>query len=238
MWPFSSKTSLFESGVYRGFTDCHCHLLPGVDDGVQKMGDTLKILSAYEQAGFEEVWFTPHIMEDIPNTTDSLRQRFRELQSAYKGVLRLHLAAEYMLDNLFEERLEADDVLPLGTDGRHLLVETSYFNPPVRLQGVLSRIRQKGYHPVLAHPERYNYMTDKYYDQLKEMGVFFQMNLISLAGAYGEVPQKKALKLLKAGYIDYLGTDTHRHRVFNFASSEKALKSSVAGLLRQVPNRL
>lgn len=62
MWPFSSKTSLFESGVYRGFTDCHCHLLPGVDDGVQKMGDTLKILLAYEQAGFEEVWFTPHIM--------------------------------------------------------------------------------------------------------------------------------------------------------------------------------
>lgn len=238
MWPFSKKTSLFESGVYQGFTDFHCHLLPGVDDGVQKLADTLKLLAAYEQAGFCAVWFTPHIMEDMPNTTAALRQRWQEVQAAYKGPLRLHLAAEYMLDGLFDERLEAGDVLPLGTEGRHLLVETSYFNPPVRLQDILSRIRQKGYHPVLAHPERYVYLTDKQYDRLKETGTFFQMNLISLAGAYGEEPQKKALRLLKAGYVDVLGTDTHRYRVFDFASSEKILRPSVAGLLRQVPNRL
>lgn len=51
----------------------------------------------------KEVWPTPHIMEDIPNTTAHLRERFRELQDAYKGNVILHLAAENMLDSLFEE---------------------------------------------------------------------------------------------------------------------------------------
>lgn len=52
------------------------------------------------------MWLTPHIMEDIPNTTAHLRERFRELQDAYKGNVILHLAAENMLDSLFDERLE------------------------------------------------------------------------------------------------------------------------------------
>ena len=48
MWPFRKRTSLADSGIFRGFTDWHCHLLPGVDDGVQTMEETLRILSLYE----------------------------------------------------------------------------------------------------------------------------------------------------------------------------------------------
>ena len=55
----------------------------------------------------------------------------RELQATYSGPIKLHLASENMLDNLFEERLEKNDLLPLGESGDHLLVETSYFNPPM-----------------------------------------------------------------------------------------------------------
>ena len=66
-------------------------------------------------------------MEDIPNTTAHLRDRFAELQAAYTGGVQLHLAAENMLDNLFEERLGKNDLLPLGENGDHLLVETFLF---------------------------------------------------------------------------------------------------------------
>ena len=174
------------------------------------MEESLQILSSYEHHGIKEVWLTPHIMEDIPNSTAQLRTRYSELTTAYSGPIILHLASENMLDNLFEERLQQDDLLPIGDDGRQLLVETSYFNAPYGLHDILKRIKSKGYFPVLAHPERYIYMGQKEYQQLKQLGVAFQLNLPSLAGAYGTETQRKARWLLEKGYYQYRGTDTHR----------------------------
>lgn len=209
MWPFGRHISLEESGVFRGFTDWHCHILPGVDDGAQTMGEALQILAEYERLGIKEVWLTPHIMEDIPNTTLHLRERFAELQAAYHGNVALNLASENMLDNLFEERLEKNDLLPIGKDGKHLLVETSYFNPPIDLHNVLLRIKSKGYYPVLAHPERYLYMNECEYRKLKSKGVCLQLNQFSIFGLYGKASQKRAKMLQKQGMYDYVGTDLH-----------------------------
>ena len=210
MWPFRKKQTLEESGFFRGFTDWHCHILPGVDDGVQTMEEALQILAEYERLGIKEVWLTPHIMEDIPNTTQHLRERFKELQATYQGNVVLNLASENMLDKLFEERLEKNDLLPLGKDGKHLLVETSYFNPPMGLNNILLRIKAKGYYPILAHPERYIYMKDDDYKQLKSMGIKFQLNLFSIHGMYGKEAQKKAHRLQKGRMYEYTGTDLHQ----------------------------
>lgn len=208
-WPFQQKQTLAESGILRGMTDYHSHLLPGVDDGVQTVEESLEILRLYEQLGIREVWFTPHIMEDIPNTTAGLRSRFELFQKNYTGNIRLHLAAEYMLDNLFKERLAHRDLLPLGTEGNHLLVETSYFNPPMDLYGMLGKIKSAGFIPVLAHPERYTYMERKEYHRLKEAGVMFQSNLPSLVGAYGGLVKKKVEELYSKALINLYGTDIH-----------------------------
>ena len=209
MW-FRKRQTLEESGFFRGFTDWHSHILPGVDDGVQTMDEALQILAEYERLGVKEVWLTSHIMEDIPNTTEKLRERFAELKTAYQGSVMLYLASENMLDNLFEERLEKNDLLPIGKDGKHLLVETSYFNPPMGLNNILLRIKGKGYYPVLAHPERYIYMSDDDYQRLKSMNVQFQLNQFSLFGLYGKDVQKRAKVLQKQGMYDYVGTDLHR----------------------------
>ncbi len=213
MWPFKKHISLKDSGIFKGFTDWHSHILPGVDDGVRTMEHSLEILRIYEELGVETVWLTPHIMEDVPNTPARLRERFAELQGAYNGPVKLHLAAENMLDSLFEERLAGNDLLPLGENGDHLLVETSYFNPPMGLTDILARIKAKGYYPVLAHPERYVYMSEKDYRQLKDMDVKFQLNIFSLWGLYGETAQKKATALQKKGFYNYQGTDLHRLEV-------------------------
>ncbi len=196
-------------------TDWHCHILPGVDDGLQSMEEALEVLSKYEALGIAEVWLTPHIMEDIPNTTSGLRQRFAELAAAYSGSVVLRLAAENMLDNLFEERLATGDLLPIGGDGSHLLVETSYYNPPIDFDGALQRIRQKGFFPLLAHPERYVYMGRDDYKRLKAQGVKFQLNLPSLVGGYGEEVRKKAEWLLRNGYYNVAATDLHRLTVLS-----------------------
>lgn len=200
----------------KGFTDFHSHILFGVDDGVKTLDVSLEVLKRYEDIGIAEVWCTPHVMEDIPNTTEELRNRFAELEKAYTGPIQLHLAAEYMMDELFESRLEQNDLLALGKEGNWLLVETSYFNPPMDLGGILKRIKSKGFFPVLAHPERYVYMGKGMYKMLKQEGILFQLNLSSLAGAYGVEAQKKARWLLKKQYYDMAGSDLHSIRNMQF----------------------
>ena len=147
-------------------------------------------------------------MEDVANTTDALRQRFAELQAAYTGSITLHLAAEYMLDNLFAERFKARDLLMMDDDT--ILVETSTWNPPPGLETMLQDILSAGFHPLLAHPERYRYLDESAYGRLHTMGVSFQMNIGSITGYYGQTAQKKARYLLAKGWYTHLGTDCHR----------------------------
>ena len=207
------------SSLLNSFIDYHSHILPGVDDGVKKIDVSLKVLERYEQLGLAEVWCTPHIMEDIPNTTDALRARFAELCEAYQGPIKLHLAAEYMMDALFEERLGQVDLLPLGNEGNQLLVETSYFTPPMDMDAILKQIKQKGYYPVLAHPERYVYMDKDRYIALKNKDIRFQLNLSSLAGAYGSEAKDKAHWMLKHNYYNLAGSDLHSSRNMEYWSA-------------------
>ncbi len=214
------------SSLLINFTDHHSHILPGVDDGVKKMETSLKVLERYEQLGIAEVWCTPHVMEDIPNTTAGLQARFAELCEAYQGPIKLHLAAEYMMDELFEERLEQGDLLKLGDEGNQVLVETSYFTPPMDMDAILRRIKQKGLYPMLAHPERYIYMNKERYKELKNNGIRFQLNLSSVAGAYGSEAKDKALWLLKQNFYNIAGSDLHSLRNIDYWSTRapRALK--------------
>ena len=210
MWPFNKPKPLDEAGLLNGFTDWHSHILPGVDDGIRSLADSLELLKEYDNWGVKEVWLTPHIMEDYPNTTQGLRDTFATLCEAYDGPIRLNLAAENMLDSLFEERLSKGDLLPIGPNKDHLLVETSYFYPPMEMDELLEKISHAGFHPLLAHPERYRYMTEKDYHRLRENGVRFQINFNSLVGGYGETARKKAEWLLRNGFAEVLGSDVHR----------------------------
>jgi len=209
MWPFGRKNTPFAAGAFRGFTDFHSHILPGVDDGVPSMAGALDVLAMYDLAGVKDVWLTPHVMEDVPNTTAGLLERFDELKAAYRGRVGLHLAAEYMIDNLLRERLDDGDLLPLGDRGDRLLVETSCYSPPINLPDMLERIKARGLHPVLAHPERYVYMACGDYLRLCAAGVQMQLNLPSLAGFYGRAVRSRARRLLNDGCYALAGTDIH-----------------------------
>lgn len=232
MWPFSSKYNLLQSGIFNGWTDRHSHILPGVDDGIQSIKDSLAILTMYEQMGVKKVWLTPHIMEDCPNTPEKLKVRFEELESAYQGKTELSLSAENMMDELFVKRLEQGILMPYGDNQDELLIETSYVQPPMGMEGILRDMRKAGYTPVLAHPERYLYMDAEKYENIKEMGVKFQLNVTSLIGAYGKQVKERAEYLLNEGYYNYSGSDAHSYHAIQRAFEHKSLKKDTISVIR------
>lgn len=221
---FSKRFLLGDSCIFNGLTDYHAHLLPGGNDGTSTMEEALEVLSCFERQGVRRVWLTPRIMEDMPNATLHLQARFEELKAAYTGTIELRLAAEYMLDNLFRKRLAENDLLPLKDN--YLLVETCCFSPPMDMDGILKRVMAGGYFPVLAHPERYIYMTMKDFYRLRTIGVHFQLNLPSIAGVYGRGIQITAEKLLQKNLYDFIGTGTHSLSHFRYINNTKISKSN------------
>ena len=270
---FNKKTTIAASRILQGAADHHSHILPGVDDGVETMEESLHILATYEDLGIKELWLTPHIMEDIPNTPQKLATRFEKLKAAYKGNITLHLAAEYMIDNnlckLLQEtpprfrgevvedrrgekspaeatmgegdrtpKQDPPHLLPIGTAGKHILVETSYFNPPMKFRETLRQIKSLGYYPLLAHPERYMYMDNDEYRRLREEGVKFQLNIVSLAGGYGKTVKKKALWLLENGFYSVAGSDLHCEDAIEYITKCKLSKQHIELLKQLLQNKI
>lgn len=232
MWLFKGKVdSIEDSGMLLGVTDWHSHVLPGVDDGIRTLDESLEVLSHFEAKGVSTLWLTPHTMEDYPNTTDKLRTCFDELNNAWNGKLKLRLASEYMLDSLFEERLAKGDLLPIGENADHLLVETSYFSSPMGFDTIIDNIMSAGYYPLLAHPERYMYMNEEDYIKLRDKGVKMQLNYVSLVGGYGETARNKSVWLLKNGFIDVVGSDVHRLKSNQTLIAQKPAKKEHLNML-------
>jgi len=196
--------------------DLHSHLIPGIDDGSKSMKESLLLLKGMEALGYEKVITTPHIMLDAyRNTPQIIRDGLKSLREAAtkEGItLEIEAAAEYYLDDGFEELLQKGDVLTIK--GKYLLFETSYFAKPLQLEEMIFAISSSGYVPLMAHPERYRYIKDpsKEYGRFKELGVLFQVNLNSFSGHYGKDAKQKVNFLSKEGMIDFLGSDVHHSK--------------------------
>lgn len=229
---FHKRKSLLTGEVLSAAVDNHSHVLYGVDDGIQTLDDSLKVLNCMEKARVETLWLTPHVMEDVPNTTAGLQERFAQLQAAWSGKARLCLAAEYMMDTLFVQRLRERDLLLHGGD--LVLMETSTWSPPVDFWTMLGDTLKAGYRPLIAHPERYRYMGMNDYERLQKMGCRMQLNLPSIAGAYGEEAKEKAQTLLDKGWYAMFGSDCHRFHSLETLLEMEVLKPATLAQLAAI----
>lgn len=197
---------------FRGACDIHSHLLPGVDDGFPTPEKTLEALSFLYQHGVKSVKMTPHFMKGYPeNTRKTIEQKYQVFLEKNAAVmpLELSLGGEYMLDSCFPDRLD-EGFLTLDKAGALVLCETSYLMMEPRMKEMLYDAMLKGFQPVIAHPERYQYANKSLYQRWKQKDYLFQLNLLSLAGAYGPQAKAKAHFMLKGGLYDYVGSDLHR----------------------------
>jgi len=207
--------------------DMHSHLIPGIDDGAKTMADSLAMIASLHEMGYFYFITTPHIMMDhYRNTREGILSVLEQLQQAIVPTgmnVKVHAAAEYYLDSDFLHKIEHEPLLTLGK--KYLLFEISYLNAPDNLNDAIFLMQANGYKPVLAHPERYPfwYHSFKKYQDLKDKGVLFQLNINSLTGYYSPVTQKMAEKLIDAEMIDFLGTDCHH--VGHLELMKQALKN-------------
>ena len=132
----------------------------------------------------------------------------------------------------------SNNLLPIGTSGKHILVETSYYNAPIKMRETLQQIKSLGYHPLLAHPERYRYLDNSEYTRLHSEGVRFQLNLASLAGGYGGVVKKKALWHLSNGLYSVCGSDLHSEDAIEFITKCKLSEKEIEQVVRLLHNRI
>ncbi|HEV3326464.1 MAG TPA: CpsB/CapC family capsule biosynthesis tyrosine phosphatase [Puia sp.] len=217
--------------------DMHSHLIPGIDDGSPDLETSIRLIRGFIDLGYKKIITTPHINADIfPNTPEIVHAGAaivtEELRRQNIGI-EFRVAAEYLMDEHFSRMLAVGDPL-LTLKDNLVLVELSFAVPAINLNEILFNMQVKGYQPVLAHPERYLYFgaNKKWYDQLRNAGCLFQLNLLSFAGHYGPESGQLAEYLVKRQYIDLLGTDLHHDRHLEILQSSTKIQRVVEELMQ------
>lgn len=198
------------------YTDVHCHLLPGVDDGAKSWAESEECLRIAQAERVTRLALTPHIWPDrYPNRPDDLREVFRDFQRRAQPLgLECHLGCEAYFHLDLPEWYRAGKLLAMGEAGRYLLVELPLTLCPPGLLQTFYALRLAGAEPVLAHPERYPYVSrdPRRLEDLGATGVPFQVTTHSLAGLFGGAVQRAAFALMERGWVRLLASDAHSSR--------------------------
>lgn len=194
--------------------DMHSHLLPGIDDGVDSLEEAIEVIKGFQHLGYRKLVTTPHIMHDFyRNTPENILPLLEEVKQAVAREnipIELEAAAEYYLDEHFIDLIDTDAPL-LSFGNNYVLFELSFAARPLNLREAIFNLQTKGYKPILAHVERYLYFHKNIDElvELKNTGIYYQLNLLSLSGYYSKGVRQMAQKLVNQGLIDFIGSDCH-----------------------------
>lgn len=222
------KKNYLKDCLPNGYVDIHSHTLPSIDDGAKTIANTKFLLKSMIDLGFEKVITTPHTIAQLyPNTSEGIIETYNKVKLALPeetSRLNYQVASEYMIDEDIASRIKQESLLTLKD--RYVLVEMSYINPPIFLDEVIFQLVSKGYIPVLAHPERYNFYHKDFsaYRILKKAGCKFQLNLLSATGYYGSRIAETANQLLKENMYDFSGSDIHHDKHIEAFSNKLLIK--------------
>lgn len=198
------------------FADIHSHLVPDVDDGARDLADTLQAVERMTQSGIRKIITTPHLDGSLTLDPEALEERLGEVTVAFdaaaSAVRDAYPEVEFLRGH--EVMMDVPDVdfsdPRLRLNGtRFVLVEWPRLHLPPGTTKVLRRIREGGHVPVVAHPERYVGIDLELAARWRDAGALLQLNHGSLDGRYGGEARSMALRLLRRGWADYLGSDYH-----------------------------
>lgn len=191
--------------------DFHSHILPEIDDGAKSYEESLAMLEEAYNVGFDTVISTSHYAIDCYEAPEYKRKKVIDDLNLEPNLPKILLGSEIFLTyNIVDLLKEYKASTINGTN--YVLFELSLRQQFPNLKDVINRLKENNYIPILAHPERYLIIQKnfKLLDELKEMGVLFQVNYGSILGKYGFAAKQIVKKMLKNDYVSLLGTDAHK----------------------------
>ncbi len=202
------------SQIMQGYTDIHCHVLPGVDDGSQNIEESMQMLRIAYQNQIKRIIVTPHnkpmrhnagpekISELIAQLTMQMKREKIEI-ALYSG------NELYYCDELVD-KLENHKACTMA-DTAYILVEFSPADSWEYIRNGMNSLIMGGYIPILAHVERYREIcvSTERIEELIEMGAYIQVNVSSIMGKYGMTTRYFTRVLLKKKLVHFVATDAH-----------------------------
>ena len=189
-------------------------MLPGIDDGVRSIEESLGLLRAAHDDGIDRIAATPHVREDYPTTAREMEFRHAEVcGAAREAAIPVEVLRGGELDLVFAARLDDDELRRFGLGGNPslLLLECPYLGWPPQLRDIVFDLQLRGFRVVLAHPER-NADVQLEPERLRPLvdnGVVVQLTAASLDGRLGGAPRAAAKRLLDARLAHLVASDAH-----------------------------
>lgn len=206
------------AGSVSGFVDFHSHLMPGVDDGSQDVAQSLAALRAFGAQGASTCVTTPHFDASLTKSSGAFLARITQIDTAWEALKAAHAGVAGLPALARGVEMMLDDPDPDLSDprvrlagGPFVLVEFPAMQMPPNAEWALHNIRQQGWRPIIAHPERYRNHDSRLtvLSRCRAAGALLQVNAGSLLGQHGDRARAVANALLSLGWADYLASDHH-----------------------------
>ena len=199
------------------FIDMHSHILPNVDDGAKNLNMAIKMLQIAKSEGIDTIVTTPHYMTGIYNwTSQNAEDAFESLNKAItdKSInIKLIRGNEVYLDQSVVQQIKLNECRTIGNTS-YVLIELPIYEPPISLFSMIEDFFNSGYRPIIAHPERYQYLSRETVGKLIDLDCLLQINSGSITGFYGKKLYEAAKSLVVEGNVHFIGTDAHNDSTY------------------------
>ena len=210
--------------------DIHTHIIPNVDDGSPNLETSIAMIKHEIEIGVDTIICTPHhIYHRYEKTVEEIKEKFNLLKQEVERLglpVTLYLGQEICYTH-------REDILQMLKDGKLLtlnntnrvLLEFSFTREPEDIQDIIYNFSINGYEVIIAHVERYEWMTIDKVKALKAESALIQINSNSYLGLTSWHEKRMVKKLLKLGLVDYVASDTHSFRPSTLDKSFKKIKN-------------
>ncbi len=196
--------------------DIHCHICYGSDDGAENLETAAEMVGQAYRHGTVGIAATPHC--NIPGSYanywgDALHEkvtRLREELKARQIPVEIYSGQEIFCTNQTARLLREGELITLN-HSRYPLVEFDFFEFSDSVYEKLRMLVAEGYVPVVAHPERYAFVSEEEEAvyKLKNIGCLLQINKGSLEGRFGRNAFFASRRLLELRQADVIASDAH-----------------------------
>ena len=210
--------------------DIHAHIIPGVDDGSPDLETSIAMIKHEISIGVDSIICTPHhIYHRYEKSVEEIKNNFLLLKEAVKKEnlpIKLYLGQEICYSHREDiiKMLQEGKLLTLNNTNR-VLLEFHFTREPEDILDIIYNFSIHGYEVIIAHVERYEWMTLDKVIALKGEGALIQINSNSYLGLTTWKEKRFTKLLLKKGLVNYVASDTHSFRPSTLDKSYKKIKN-------------